>query len=164
MLRFCAGAALVLGLLLGAAAPLAAAEPLTIISPIEYKEGIPVRDAVKAECAMLERVPGYVADFAKEKGKVTLSAEPAASGRTLRVVIEEIRESGTVGPKSVTVNGVLSEGGKTIGTVTVRRSSMGGPLAAFGGACGILHRCAKAIGKDIAGWLEKPTMDAELLN
>lgn len=167
MLRLPARLVLGIALLLGLAAPVSSASAadgtLTIISPIHYKDGITVRDAVKAECGLLERVPGYVKDFAEKKGKVELSAEPAAKGRTLSIEIEEIRESGTVGPKSLTVTGELKEGGKVIGTIRVRRSSMGGPFGAFGGACGILHRCAKAIGKDIAGWLEKPAMNVEML-
>jgi hypothetical protein len=140
-------------------------KPLTILSPVTFKKGVTVRDAVKAECDLLTKLPAYIKNFAEKNAEVTLAESlDKSKGRTLRVEIEEVREAGTVGPKSMTVTGELRDGGKVIGTIRARRSSMGGPLAAFGGACGILHRCEKALGKDLAGWIEKPAMNVEMNN
>jgi hypothetical protein len=153
------------GMLLVVSIPAAAEEPLTIVSPTTYKAGLEVRDAVKAQCGLLEKVPAYIEEFARKNGPVTLATTTkGAKGKTLVVEIEEIREAGTMGPKSLTIKGELRSGGKLVGTIQARRSSMGGPLGMFGGACGILHRCAKALGKDLAGWIENPAMNVEMTN
>lgn len=153
------------GVLLVASIPASAGDMLTIVSPTTYKNGLVVRDAVKAECGLLEKVPAYIKQFAEKNGSVALaSTTKGATGKTLVVEIEEIGEAGTMGPKSMTIKGELRENGKVIGTIQARRSTMGGPFGMFGGACGILHRCAKALGKDLAGWIEQPAMNVEMMN
>jgi len=140
-------------------------KPLTIKSPATFEKGVVLREAVKAECQLPTKLPAYIQDFAKKRSEVTLAEKIGESkGRTLSVVFEEVREAGTAGPKAVTVKGELRDGGKVVGTIRARRSTIGGPLGAFGGACGILHRCLKALGKDLAGWAEKPEMNVEMMN
>jgi hypothetical protein len=137
-------------------------EPLTILSPVSYKDGITVRDAVKAECDLLEKVPGFIEEFAKKNNSVKLVEDIAgAKGRVLKVEIVNVGESGR--GKSLTITGELREKGKVIGTITARRTSMGGPFG-FGGVCRSLQRCAKTLGKDVSAWLEKPAMDVKLTN
>jgi hypothetical protein len=155
------GFVLALVLVLASAAALAD-EPLTILSPVSYKDGITVRDAVKAECDLLEKVPGFIEEFAKKNNSVKLVEDIAgAKGRVLKVEIVNVGESGR--GKSLTITGELREKGKVIGTITARRTSMGGPFG-FGGVCRSLQRCAKTLGKDVAAWLEKPAMDVKLTN
>ena len=138
---------------------------LTIKSPATFEKGVVLREAVKAECLLPTKLPAYIRDYAKKRSEVTLAEKIGKSkGRTLSVVFEEVREAGTAGPKSVTVKGELRDDGKVVGTIRARRSTMGGPLGAFGGACGILHRCLKALGKDLAGWADDPEMNVEMLN
>lgn len=88
-----------------------------------------------------------------------------AKGKLLSVKI-----TGLVGPgggawsgaKQVTIDGVLTENGKTLGTFKGMRVSGGGTFGAYKGTCSILGRCVKALGKDVAGWLKAPTMNARL--
>ncbi len=148
--------------LIFASAYASADETLTILSPVSYKDGITVRDAVKAECDLLEKVPGFIEEFAKKNNSVKLVEDIAgAKGRVLKVEIVNVGESGR--GKSLTLTGELREKGKVIGTITARRTSMGGPFG-FGGVCRSLQRCAKTLGKDVAAWLEKPAMDVKLTN
>ena len=155
------GFVLALVLVLASAAA-SADEPLTILSPVSYKDGITVRDAVKAECDLLEKVPGFIEEFAKKNTSVKLTADIAgAKGRVLKVQIVDVGESGR--GKSLTITGELRKKGKVIGTITAKRTSMGGPWG-FGGVCRSLQRCAKTLGKDVAAWLEKPAMDIKLTN
>ncbi len=146
-------------------ASLAAAESLTIVSPIDFEDRSAVRDAVEAECELQTKVPAYIKAYAEKRAVVTLAPDAkGARGRVLRVKIAEVHESGRVGPKALTIDGQLLDDGRVIGTIRARRTSVGGPLIGFRGQCGILHRCAKALGKDIARWLESPAMGVELMN
>jgi hypothetical protein len=139
-------------------------EPLTILSPVSYKDGITVRDAVKAECDLLEKVPGFIEEFAKKNNSVKLVEDIAgAKGRVLKVQIADIGERGGPSAKSLTITGELREKGKVIGTITAQRTTMGGPWG-FGGVCRSLQRCAKTLGKDVAAWIEQPAMDVNLTN
>ena len=85
-------------------------------------------------------------------------------GRVLRVTIEDVLVGGFGGPKALTVAGELRENGKRIGTIRARRTTMGGPFGVFGGVCGMLRRCARTLGKDLAAWLEAPAMDVVRTN
>lgn len=157
------GFALVLVLIFASAAA-SADETLTVLSPVSYKDGITVRDAVKAECDLLEKVPAYIEEFAKKKNSVKLTADIAgAKGRVLKVQITDVGERGGPGAKSLTITGELRDNGKVIGTITAQRTSMGGPWG-FGGVCRSLQRCARTLGKDVATWLEEPAMDVKLTN
>lgn len=142
-----------------------AADSLTILSPIDFADREQVRDAVEAECELQTKVPAYIKAYAEKRASVTLAPDAkGARGRVLRVEIAEVRESGRAGPKALTIEGELVENGRVIGTIRARRTSVGGPLVGFRGQCGILHRCAKALGKDVARWLEAPAMGVELMN
>ena len=62
----------------------------------------------------------------------------------------------------MTVIGTLRERGRVVGSFRAKRYTTGGAFAAFKGTCSIIGRCTKAIGKDIAAWLENPGMDSKL--
>jgi len=55
--------------------------------------------------------------------------------------------------------GVLRENGREIGNFTAKRITIG--FVNFS-ACSAAARCAKAIGLDIAGWLENPQPNSRL--
>jgi hypothetical protein len=62
----------------------------------------------------------------------------------------------------MTVKGQLYENGKEADSFRAKRFSTGGMFAGFKGTCSIIGRCTKAIGEDIARWLEVPTANAKL--
>jgi len=159
------GFALALALVFAASTAWAGGE-VTIVSPAEYKDGILVSDAVKAECELPTKVPAFVHEFAEEEDFVVTLADGKVGkkGRVLRVTIEVGLVGGWGGPKALTISGELRENGKVIGTIKARRTSMGGPFGAFKGVCATLGRCAKTLGKDLAEWLEAPTMDVVKTN
>ena len=142
-----------------------AADVLTLVSPADFKEGIMVSDAVKAECELTTKVAAYIEEATKGKSSVKVTDGSAdKQGRVLRVQIEDVLVGGFGAPKALTISGELRENGKLIGTIKARRTTMGGPFGAFGGVCRSLSRCAKTLGKDLAGWLEAPKMDVMLTN
>lgn len=142
-----------------------AGDAASLVSPAEYKDGVMVSDAVKAECELPTKVPLYIMEAVDDESLLKLvEADAGTKGRVLRVLIDDVSVSGFGGPKALTISGELRENGKIIGTIRARRTTTGGPFGAFQGVCGMLRRCAKTLGKDLAEWLEAPAMDVVRTN
>lgn len=142
---------------------------LTIVKPVGFDEDAMVRKAVLKECNLETKVPDFVAAYAKGHFSEVSFAEAAGSGpgKVLILQIEDTNESGnafTGRSKSLTISGELRESGEVIGTFRARRSTGGGFMGQYKGNCSFLGRCAKALGQDVARWLEKPGMDDVLQN
>lgn len=149
----------------GLARPASAGEPLTIVQPIGFAEGAFVRDAVRDECQLQTKVPGFIAEFAGEHFDVSTAASVAESGSGKVLFVEMIGadEAGnawTGRHKSLKIRGELTENGEVIGSFMARRSTMGGFMGGYKGNCAFFGRCAKALGQDVARWLEHPAMDS----
>ena len=145
---------------LGVAA-LASAGTVQVPRTIGFSEGADVRAKVKDECQLQTKVPHFVGEFSSDVELV----DGDGAGRVLSMRITDVHAPGGgmfSGPKWMAVKGELREGGQTIGTFTARRGSGGGAFGGYKSTCAILGRCAKAIGKDIAGWLKNPSTDARL--
>jgi hypothetical protein len=133
----------------------AGAQTLSVPAKVSYDKGVHVPEAVKKECALETKIPGYVKASAPSAGK---------GARSLDMKITGLLATGGgnfSGPKSVTVTGTLREGGKTVGSFVARRNASAGAFGG-GGTCAMLDRCAKAIGKDVGEWLKAPSMNARL--
>ena len=135
---------------------------LTIAKKVPFEKGIHVPDAVRAECALEQKVSDYVREAASGQHEVKVADSVSAKtlGKALGMTITAVLAPGGgswSGPKSVTVRGTLWENGKQTGSFTARRHTSGG-----GGTCGMLARDAKEIGKDIAKWLASPGQDDKL--
>ncbi len=158
----------VIGIAFAMLASSAAAETLTMSRPVDFADGMMVRDAVRNECRLQEKVPDYIAQFARGNGtQIVFSAEEvaAAKGRVLLLEIIEVSEMGNAmsgRQKSMTISGQLHENGELIGSFRARRATMGGFMGAYMGNCSFFHRCAKALGKDVSRWLSAPQMDSVL--
>lgn len=139
---------------LGAPAP-AAAQAVTVSKSIGFAPGAGVRQQIVDECKLQTVVPSAVANSA---GNVEL-----VDGKgTLDLVISDVHGPGGgvfSGPKWVEVKGTLQRGGKAL-TFRAKRLSAADPFS--GGTCGILAKCGRNIGQDIATWLENPVDGAEL--
>lgn len=130
---------------------------------VPFEKGISVPDAVRAECNLETKIPAYVREAVSGQFKI-VDAE-GGRGKTLTMKITGVLGVGGgawSGPKSVTVEGTLKEGGKVVGTFRALRYSGGGAFGAYKGTCSILDRCAKTLAKDIARWLNTPSMNARL--
>lgn len=123
---------------------------------------------VKRECTINAELPTFVADYSKGmhvKVQLVDKVDPKSPGRVLVMEILDAESAGNAflgHHKSMTIRGKLYENGKQIGDFAARRNSMGGAFAGFKGSCKVLDRTAKALGKDIAEWLAKPSADAQL--
>lgn len=141
-------------------------KPINVAPKVNFGKELFVPPAVRAECRLDTQLPEFIESFARNAGVnvIKTGAAPGA-GRVLKLEYTNI--VGTAGgaysgAKSVTVEGKLYENGKLIGSFTGRRVSGGGAFAGYKGTCSILGRCVKALGQDIARWLEAPSMNARL--
>ena len=138
-----------------------------VVSPVPFADDSGATGKVMDECTLDTRLPQFIAEAARRGVKVVVGPAPedGAAGKFLYIEITHILGPGGgawSGPKSVSVKGELIENGEVIGSFIGSRFSTGGAFAGYKGTCSILGRCIKALGKDIAGWLRAPTMDARL--
>ena len=147
---------------------LAGGGTLTLEKKAPYTKGLNVPEAVRAECALEQKVPQYVEEFAKKGFDKVVMADTVnikAAGKVLSMKITDITGTGGgawSGPKHVNLEGTLWQNGKVVGTFRASRFSGGGAFGGYKGTCAILGRCVKALGKDVATWAEAPSMNAAL--
>ncbi len=154
-LAIAAGCALLLASVSGPAR----AGGIQVLNTIPFSEGSGAPQKVKDECQLETKVPNFLAEYASD---VELVDTLGKQGRVLELAITHVHAPGGgafSGPKRVTVKGTLRENGATIGNFVAERFSL---AATFGGTCAIVGKCAKAIGKDIADWLQSPGKDSRL--
>ncbi len=149
--------------------PAYAGGTLTLSKKALYEKGANVPQAVKDECGLETKIIEFVQKFAdKSYDKIVLvdnaSAKTPGSALSIWIAGAQAPKGGTTtGYKSLTIKGTLWRGGKVAGTFTAKRVTSGGmSFIGYKGTCSMLGRCAKALGKDVAAWLEKPTMNAKL--
>jgi hypothetical protein len=142
----------------------AAGAAVQVPRSISFSSGAGGSQAVREQCALETKIPAFIAEFAADVELVDGAVDPKG-GRALELSIIEVHAPGGgafSGPKWVAVQGRLFERGRLVGSFRAKRFSTGGAFAEFKGTCDILGRCARAIGMDVARWLDEPTMDAEL--
>ena len=123
-----------------------------------FAEGAGATAAVRDECGLEASLPEMVRAAASD---VELVSGPASGARTLTLAIAEVHAPGGgpfSGPKSMTVEATLREGGKVVATARSHRVT----AEPFGGTCGQLQKVARAIASDLAAWLANPASDAAL--
>jgi hypothetical protein len=141
---------------------------LTILKPIDYDADAVVRQAIRDECGVQTNLPDFVASFAQPNfSDIQFSDKLTSSspGRALFITVTNITETGnsfTGKQKSMTIKGELREKGKVIGSFRGSRNTMGGFMGGYKGHCAFVGRCAKALAKDVAAWLNNPGMNDTL--
>lgn len=148
----------------------ASGETVTLRTPIPFAASAEVRQAVRDECQLQEKLAGFIQQFAAEQDiAVNTSSEPtsAIDGRVLSVAITNVYApagGAYSGGKAVTIEAELTENGRAIGDLTARRISGGGAFAVFKGTCDILGRDVETLGADTARFLQSPGPDMRMGN
>ncbi|MHC4714793.1 MAG: hypothetical protein ACYTAN_16235 [Planctomycetota bacterium] len=142
-------------------APFAAAQDdVEVLRSIPFSSDARARESVKEQCKIQTDVPRFIDKYSD---RVRLVDGPLrTNGRILDLTIVAARATGMgylSGAKWVTVEGILTENGREIGNFTAKRSTLG--TFSFT-ACRSARRCAKAVAKDIAEWLEDPQPNSKL--
>jgi len=138
-----------------------------LIKPINFAKQAYIREAVKKECNLLGKLTQFTQSYAEDQYAqiITDGNSTSKSAQVLSIEIEQVQGGGGgawSGAKVVLINGTLTENGKVLGSFKGRRYSGGGMFGAYKGTCAILGRCVKALGRDVAEWLQHPTKQAVL--
>ncbi len=145
-------------------------QQITLKTPIEFASRVEVRDAVLEECRLQEKLQQFITEFSAARN---ITIEPSngpvdgTSGKVLVVEITDVYAPGGgafSGGKAVTIEGELTEGGASLGTLRARRISGGGAFAAFKGTCDILGRDVQTLGDDISRFLTDPGENVRMGN
>jgi len=160
----CAGViGLAAAVVIATGVPAASADTVKVARTVPFAEGSGASDKVKDECQLQTKVPAFLDEFSNDVELV--DGAPGTHGRVLDLRITSVHAPGGgafSGGKSLTVSGTLRQDGTEVGDFVATRFSGGGMWGGYKGTCAIIGRCAKTIGKDIAGWLSNPTKGAHL--
>ena len=147
----------------------AAAETISMASKVPYAEDSKIRRNVLNECTELgTKLSAFTQQFSKKlKNEIVLadSISTNSEGMVLELHITDAVSGGNgfIGhQKYVGVSGTLYKDGKRVAGFTGGRYSGGGAFGGYKGSCSVLGRCTKALGKDIANWLNSPVDEASL--
>ena len=140
-----------------------------LVSSAPFAADNDIRKKITNNCTTLgAKLSSFTQSFAEKNGVVVQlvdSVDTAAAGRVLELEIDQAVSQGNafIGHrKFVGVRGTLWEDGQRVATFDGERSSGGGFAAGYKSSCAVLGRCVKALGKDIAAWLENPVDEAEI--
>jgi len=117
----------------------------------------PIPAAVRNECSLEMLLGNHALSAINQRvGPVQSVAAPeqAGGGKVIQLTIIFVHGYGGgtwSGSKSMRVRADIMEGGATVDSTVLARSSRGGLLPA--GTCAVLDRVAAALGKDLAAWL-----------
>lgn len=147
---------------------------VTIMKVAVYSPSARPTEAVRKECQLDTKVPNYIGSYAKrhfDQVAFADSVSPTTPGKVMTAKITHILAPGGgaySGPKALSIEGVLRDNGKVIGTFTARRQVLAyvrpGVVVIGAGAstCGLMDKVAKELGKDVAQWLQAPSMNSKL--
>lgn len=134
----------------------------TIVVPesVPYAKGLIVRGKTKEECRLEKRIADDIMRHVGHVYKTVLTKKPKKGKyHVLTVEINDVFGAGGggwSGPKHVEITGkLLDNKGKMVGSFRGRRTSSAG-FTALKGTCSMLHKCSKALGKDVTKWLGNP--------
>jgi hypothetical protein len=137
-----------------------AADNVKVQSEIPFSSKAKIRDAIKQECNLQTDLPRFISEFSNQVELVDGSLRKGGRSLKLEIVDAQATAGGPFsGGKWVTVEGVLTENGRKIGDFTANRVTAG--VTNFN-ACSAVQRCSRAIGQDIAEWLENPKPNSTL--
>lgn len=160
--------------LVGCASSPTLTTPLTLTRTIPFAASAGVSDEVRNECLLESNLAEHLRTALSGEYQTVNMADritPTTPGRTLTAKITQILAPGGgaySGPKNFTVEGVLRDNGRVIGSFTAKRERVSVPrpgTVAVGpnaSTCGILLQLSKTMSKDIAQWAREPTMNAQL--
>lgn len=158
-----------LAILFAASSSVSFANSVAVQSSIPYSADSKVAQNIRTECVKLNsQLAQFTRDYTKKSNvKVELvdNLDIQQKGRVLQIEIVDAVSMGnafTGHHKYSAARGTLYENGQKVASFDARRQSMGGAFAGYKGSCAVLGRTAKAMGKDIANWLQNPTDGARL--
>lgn len=148
--------------------------PLTVVRTVPFAASAGVTNEVRETCGLESNFAEHLRSALNDEYVTVTQAEritPTTAGRTLSAKITHILAPGGgaySGPKNFTVEGVLRDNGRVVGSFTATREAINAPrpgsvaVSPTASTCGQLLQISKMISKDIASWARQPTMNAKL--
>jgi len=143
-------------LALGAALPAVAGKPTLLLTPVGYAPEAGIPDKIKSECKIDELFETRVGEALRKNGGGTTTTVDAPAGtQVMRVQVTYVLGvggGGWTGPKNVSLQADLLEGGKVRRSSKFSRSTTGGVFGGFMGTCSMIQRCVTTLAKDLQEW------------
>jgi hypothetical protein len=139
----------------------ARAEEVVLMSPVVPYGADSASEDVRRDCTWNSTMPRYLAGESEGRVKVLEQGIDEASERKLALVATLIHTApggGFSGPKWLTMEGKLTEGGKLLGNFEARRQTIRGSMR----GCATLDALSEDIASDILEWLKAPSLNAKL--
>lgn len=139
-----------------------------INSPVPFADDSQIMGNIKKECKLGQKLANFIMDYGADYDipvKFTGAKDLPADAVKLTVEITESVAGGNafIGHRKYTaIRGHIDGEGKSKIAFDAMRVSGGGAFGGFKGNCAVLGRTTKALGKDVAKWLRKPTDGAQL--
>ncbi len=145
-----------------------AAEEVSIATLIPFAEKAEIRETIREECGLGSKLSKALVKRGAKK-EVTLvrvgNLEATGdAGRSLELrITDAIQTSGGFFPAhSITIDGVLKEEGRIVGTMEGTSLAAASFIPFRRGQCAILEEAIRLLAKDVIRWVKKPRLDARL--
>lgn len=140
---------------------------IAVATLVPYADKDRVREAIRKDCGLGAKLSRELLGAGEERG-LTLervgSLDDAKQQRILDLRITDALSDGGgwIPAMSVSIDGVLKEDGKVVGTFVATRFARASFIPFVWSDCAVLSRGISALAEDVARWLENPALDSRL--
>ena len=159
-------------MLLDAGLASAADGAISIATLGPYAEKAEVRDSIRQECGLSAKLSKRILERGiKKKTSIVRVGNPGANPddpnslqRHLALRITDAIETvgGLLPTHSLSIDGVLKEDGRVVGTFVGTRFARASLIPFRRGECAVLREAVNLLAKDVVKWVRKPSLDARL--
>lgn len=151
----------------------AAEDPIAIPTLIPYAEKAEVRSSIREDCGLGTKLSKQILQRSLKKKRVSvIRVGNPAEGRNgegpprrnldLRITDAIETVGGLLPTYSLSIDGVLKEDGRVVGTFVGTRFGRASFIPFRRGDCAVLAEAVRLISKDVVKWMRKPRLDARL--
>ena len=151
---------------------------ILVIADIVFSKKSNAGQTLRSQCDLSGRLAGYIeTNAAPQYARITRGASNAtADAYVLTIEIpwavgkwgrglaadRETWNGKAYGPRSLGIAGTLTKNGIVVGDFQALRQTTGGLFGDLKGSCAALWHDAKALGIDVAKWLQNPAMGSRI--
>ena len=133
---------------------------------IPYANRDEIRDSTREDCGLGTKLSRQIVDRSEKRGltlKRVGNLADSEEARVLSVRITDALGSGGMLPStSISIDGVLKQDAKVVGTFVATRFAKAGFLPFMTSECSVFSKAVKLLAEDVSKWLENPSLDARL--
>jgi hypothetical protein len=133
---------------------------------IPYANRDEIRDSTRKDCGLGTKLSRHIVDRSGKRGLTLNRVGNLADSKEARVlgirITDALGSGGMLPSTSISIDGVLKQDTKVIGTFVATRFSKAGFLPFMTSECSVFSNAVKLLAEDVSKWLEKPSLDARL--